>query len=81
MSLIEENANFLSKLSEDPYSDALMEVIKERKALIENQIYTLAYKIKPEQLYHLEGQLFAIKRILEIPDEAKNILNTLNEEA
>jgi hypothetical protein len=77
--LIRENAKFLAKLTDDPYSEALMSVIKIRVDMVEEQIHRLGFKLEPHQIYHLEGQLFALKEIIKIPELAADELEALEE--
>jgi hypothetical protein len=79
--LIKENANFLAKITEDPYSEAMMEVIKTRERMLIDQIHRLNIKLEPHQLYHLEGQLFALREVIKVPDLAREELEGLEEAA
>lgn len=78
--LIKENATFLAKILEDPYSEALMQVIKLRIELLEDLIHHKSYGITSNNLYHLLGQLFALKEVVRIPELAREELDALPDE-
>lgn len=75
--LIRENASFLAKLLEDPYSESLINVIKLRVQMLEDLIHNKAYALESHNTYHLLGQLFALKEVLKIPDLAREELEAL----
>lgn len=80
MSIQEEKAPFIAKAEQDPYSQAIMEVVEELASNIEQQIHFQALKLEPHQLYYLEGSLWAYKSILAMPEAAKKHLIELEEE-
>lgn len=79
--LIKENATFLAKILEDPYSEALMSVVKIRIEMLEDAIHQKAYALTPHNTYYLLGQLFALKEVVRIPELAREELDALEEGA
>lgn len=75
--MIKANLAYLAKLEEDPYSNALLEEIKNELERIEDQLMTNHYTLNPHQVFAHLGYKKALMEILKIPENARTELSIL----
>jgi hypothetical protein len=78
MALDLNNAHYLAKLDEDPYSAALLSEIERYKASLMKMIDIGIAEMTGEQLFYTEGCIKACNRILLIQKEARDFLEEQN---
>jgi hypothetical protein len=76
----EQDAHYLSKAREDPYSLALLNIVNIRIQMIRDQLESrIAINLTESQVFHLLGQLYALKGMKDLPEEAQTYLDELPE--
>jgi len=75
----EENAPYLAKMEEDPYSKAMLDEIRAALAIINKRLSLQVPAQDPYITYFELGMKKALENVLELPDLAKRYLSELPE--